>query len=134
MPGNYTLRRTYVDGDILSASDYMLDHQQHIDNQDPQHTDDYSSSVTTMRSNTDHGDVNTESLATTLAGEIERLRYAIKHIKEKLNGSSIAQWYAKSYSLVVGNGTITTAKLADGATFLQYFRAATASIASKIIS
>ena len=115
MPGNYTLRKTYVDGDILAASDYVADHQQHIDNQDPQHTGDYSDNLSQMRTITDHGDVNSESLATTLAGEIERLRYAIKHIKEKLNGSTITQWYSKSYSTAVPNNSVTSAKIADGA-------------------
>jgi hypothetical protein len=127
MPGNYTLRKTYVDGDILSASDYMADNQQHIDNQTPQATDDYSANVSQMRTVTDTGDENSESLATSLAGELERLRYVINHIKTTMNGSTVTQWYSKSYSLVVSNGTVTTAKLADGATFVQYVRKATPS-------
>lgn len=123
MPGNYTLRRTYVDGDILSASDYVADHQQHIDNQTPQGTDDYSANVTQMRTFTDTGNVNSESLATSLAGELERLRYQIKHIKEAVSGSTLTQWYSKNYSLVVPNSSITAAKLADGATHIQHIRA-----------
>lgn len=121
--GSYTLRKTYVDGDILSAADYVADHQQHIDNQDPQHTDDYSLNLTQMRTYTDTGDVNTESLATTLAGELERLRYQIKHIKEKLNGATITQWYSKSYSTALPAASVTSAKLADGATSIQALRA-----------
>lgn len=127
MPGNYTLRKTYVDGDILSASDYMADNQQHIDNQTPQGTDDYSANVSQMRTVTDSGDVNSESLATSLAGELERIRYVLNHIKTTINGSTVTQWYSKSYANVVGNGTVTTAKLADGATFVQYIRKANAS-------
>lgn len=123
MPGNYTLRRTYVDGDILSASDYVADHQQHIDNQTPQGTDDYSASVTQMRTTTDSGDVNSESLPTSLGGELERIRFVLRDIKTKINGSTVSQWYSKSYSVVVPNSTITTAKLADGATHVQYIRA-----------
>ncbi len=113
--GNYTLRKTYVDGDILSATDYIADHQQHIDNQNPLATGAYSDSVTQMRTFTDTGNVNSESLASTLAGEIERLRFAIKHIKETLYGSAITQWYSKSYSVVVPDGTVTNVKIADGA-------------------
>jgi hypothetical protein len=127
--GSYVLRRTYVDGDILAASDYVADNQQHIDNQDPQHTDDYSLNVTQMRTFTDTGNVNSESLATTLAGEVERLRYQIKHIKDTINGSTITQWYSKSYTVVVPNGTITSAKLANGATFIQYVRATATNVA-----
>lgn len=129
MPGNYTLRRTYVDGDILSASDYVADHQQHIDNQTPQGTDDYSAGVVQMRLTTDTGDTNGESLATSLAGELERLRYQIKHIKETINGAAILQWYAKSYSIVVANGTITTTKLANGATYSQDIRTVSSNVA-----
>lgn len=122
MPGNYTLRETYVDGDVLSAADYMADHQQHIDNQTPQGTDDYSANVTQMRTTVDTGDVNSESLATSLAGELERIRYALKHLKDTINGSAVLQWYDKSYSVVPANGSVTTAKLATSATFTQDLR------------
>jgi len=122
MPGNYTLRKTYVDGDILSASDYVADHQQHIDNQTPQGTDDYSANVTQMRTLTDTGSVNSESLATSLAGELERIRFVLKDIKTKMNGSAVLQWYDKSYAVVIPNGSVTAAKLANGATFIQYLQ------------
>lgn len=122
MPGNYTLRRTYVDGDILSASDYVADHQQHIDNQTPQGTDDYSANVTQMRTTTSPGIVNGESLATSLGGELERIRFVLKDIKTKINGSAVLQWYDVNYTNLPGNGTITAAKLADGATHIQYLR------------
>lgn len=123
MPGNYTLRRTYVDGDILSAADYVADHQQHIDNQTPQGTDDYSANVTQMRTVTSPGTVNGESLATSLAGELERIRFAIREMKGKIAGSTVLQWYDPSYSVAVPNASVTAAKLADGATFIQYLRA-----------
>lgn len=119
MPGNYTLRETYVDGDVLSAADYVADHQQHIDNQTPQGTDDYSANVTQMRTTTTAGDVGSESLPTSLAGEIERLRFAIKQIKDTMNGSAVAQWYTTSFSLFLSDGSIAATKLADGATYIQ---------------
>lgn len=122
MPGNYTLRRTYVDGDILSAADYVADHQQHIDNQTPQGTDDYSANVTQMRTITNPGTVSGESLATSLAGELERLRFVLKDIKTKINGSAVLQWYDTAYAVSIPNGTVTTAKLANGATFVQYLQ------------
>lgn len=129
MPGNYTLRKTYVDGDILAASDYVADNQQHIDNQDPQHTGDYSDNVTQMRTHTDTGDENTESLAATLAGEIERLRFVLKDIKAKLNGGvAVNQWYSKAYSNVPPNAVVTAAKLADGATFVQALNASASAV------
>lgn len=129
MPGNYVLRRTYVDGDILSASDYMADHQNHIDNQTPDGTDDYSLNVSQMRTITDTGDDNGESLATSLSGEIARIRFVLKHIKDTLSGSTVLQWYSKSYSVVIPNGTVTTVKLANGATFVQFIRATALDVA-----
>ena len=50
-------------------------------------TDDYSVDNTQMQSTTDPGEVGTESKATTLAGELERLRLILKEITGE------AQWY-----------------------------------------
>jgi hypothetical protein len=120
--GNYALVRTYVDGDILNASDYTADHQNHITNQNPIATGAYSDSITQMRSTTNPGDVNSESLAGTLAGELERIRFCIQQIKTALNGSTVVQWYTTQYAVTVPNSSVTTAKLANGATFVQYLR------------
>lgn len=49
--------------------------------------DDYSSSVAQMQTTTDPGEVSSESQATTLAGELERLRFLLKEITGE------AQWY-----------------------------------------
>ena len=76
-----------VTGEQITAAKYMADHQVHADSQTPQLTEDYSSSVAQMQSTTDPGEVGTESQATTLAEELERLRFAIADIK------GTAQWY-----------------------------------------
>lgn len=81
---SHTTRTT---GTTLTANIYNSDHQNHIDNGVPLQQDDYSSNTTQMQSTTDPGEVGTESLATTLAGEIERLRFIIKEI------TGGAQWY-----------------------------------------
>ena len=86
MAGLYS-HTTRATGTTLTASIYNTDHQNHIDNQTPQMTDDYSSNVAQMQSTVNPGGVGTESLATTLAGEVERLRYVIK----TMHGG--AQWY-----------------------------------------
>lgn len=52
--------------------------------------DDYSTNATQMRITTDPGESGTESLATSLSGELERLRFAIKEIK----GSYATYWYS----------------------------------------
>jgi hypothetical protein len=72
----------------LTAAIYNADHQNHIDNGVPLQLDDYSSSVVQMQTTTNPGEVGTESQATSLAGEIERIRFIIKEITGE------AQWYA----------------------------------------
>lgn len=78
---------TRANGTILTASIYNTDHQNHIDNNIPSAIDDASSSVGSMQTTVDPGTAGSESLATTLEGEIHRLRFAIKEIK------GTAQWY-----------------------------------------
>lgn len=86
MAGLYT-HTTRATGTLLTAAIYNADHQNHIDNQTPQMTDDYSTDVPQMQSVVDPYPSSSESLATSLAGEVERLRYQIKAI----TGES--QWY-----------------------------------------
>lgn len=86
MPGLYSIT-TRASGTVLTASIYNSDHQNHVDNQTPQATDDYSVSVVQMRTMTDPGEVGTESLPTALSGELERLRWMIAEITGKTN------WY-----------------------------------------
>lgn len=103
MPGLYS-HTTRSTGTVLTASIYNSDHQNHIDNQTPQMTDDYSASQGQMQSATDPGEVGTESLPTSLAGELERLRFAINEVKTYL-GLTSAQWYSTA------TGTVSSAKL-----------------------
>ena len=86
MAGLYT-HTTRASGTTLTANIYNTDHQNHIDNAIPSQIDDYSSSVSEMQTATDPGDVGTESQATSLAGEIERIRFVLDAI---IGG---AQWY-----------------------------------------
>ena len=86
MPALYT-HTTRSTGTVLTATIYNGDHQNHIDNGVPLQHDDYSVNATQMQTITDPGEVGTESLATTQAGEFERLRFAIKEMK------NTAQWY-----------------------------------------
>jgi hypothetical protein len=87
MPGLYT-HTTRASGLTLTANIYNTDHQNHIDNQVPLQMDDYSLNVTQMKVATDPGDVGTESLATSLAGELERIRFVLDAI------IGDAQWYS----------------------------------------
>lgn len=97
---------TRATGTTLTAAIYNGDHVNHITNQTPQMTGAYSDSAGQMQTVTDPGLVGTESLAGSLAGEIERLRFAIK----RLTGA--AQWYA-----VPVTGTFATSVVAPTGTF-----------------
>jgi hypothetical protein len=89
MAGLYS-HTTRADGLTLTAAIYNTDHQNHINNHTPQMVDDYSADAATMKTTVDPGEVGSESLATTLSGELERLRFAIKEIK------GTDQWYETS--------------------------------------
>ena len=82
MPGLYS-HTTRADGLILTANIYNADHQNHIDNAIPGQFDDYSATVGQMQSTADPGESGTESQATTLAGELERLRFMLAEITGK---------------------------------------------------
>ena len=86
MPGNYS-HTTRANGLTLTDTIYNADHINHITNATPDGLDDYSVNLAQMQSTSDPGEVGTEVLATSLSGELERIRFAIKEIK----GS--AQWY-----------------------------------------
>lgn len=111
MPGNYT-HTTRPGGTVLTANIYNADHQKHVDNAIPLSIDDYSVDIPTMQGKTDPGEVGSENQATSLAGELTRLRFVIAEMK------NTAQWYttanfngSKTYdppSLADGAGTSTT--------------------------
>lgn len=92
MPALYS-HTTRTTGTVLTAAIYNADHQNHIDNGIPTQLDDYSTNLTQMQAISDPGEVGSESLATSLAGEIERLRFSLKEMKSLLNGGSFSQWY-----------------------------------------
>lgn len=69
--------------------------------------DDYSSNVTEMRTTTDPGEASSESLATSLQGELERLRFAILETKQILDGS-LSYWYESPAATPVSGPTSST--------------------------
>ena len=102
MPGTYT-HTTRATGTVLTATIYNTDHQNHIDNQTPAGTDDYSATQAQMQSTVEPGEVGTESLATSLQGELERLRFALKESKAAVD-SIAAQWYSSPLVLTNKSG------------------------------
>ena len=96
---------TRSSGTVLTASIYNSDHQNHITNHNTEQMDDYSASVAEMRTQTDPGESGTESQATNLAEELERLRYTIAELK------NTTYWYetvklARSVRSVTGTDDI----------------------------
>lgn len=76
--------------EVLSNTDLNAEIDNILNNLDPSGVDDYSSNAAQMRLTTNPGSVGSESLATSLAGELERLRYAI----QRIIGSDATQWYS----------------------------------------
>lgn len=66
--------------EIFNASDINAEFDNILTNLTPAGVDDYSATVAQMKLSTSPGALATESLATSTAGEIERLRYALARI------------------------------------------------------
>lgn len=106
MGANYTIT-TRNAGDTLTAAIYNADHQNHIDSAVPLLQDDYSVNLTQMQVTTDPGELAAEDLATTLAGELARLRYATQDVKSFYD-TTLTRWYQSPTRLSLALGTQTT--------------------------
>lgn len=82
--------KNWVSGDSLLAIDLNAEFDNLISNMIPQSIVGYSATVNQMRTQTDPGESGTESLATSMAGELERLRFALTEIK------GTTYWYQSS--------------------------------------
>ena len=92
MAGVYSRIKVWIAGEVLTAADLNGEFNNEINNAIPASIDDYSDTISQMQSIADPGEVGTESLATTLSGELERIRFTIKELKLFLK-STIVQWY-----------------------------------------
>lgn len=89
MPGATFNRLKNWAPEILTNTDLNAEIDNILNNFNASGMDDYSTNSTQMRLQTDPGTVGSESLATSLAGELERLRFVIK----RMIGSSVTYWY-----------------------------------------
>jgi hypothetical protein len=87
MAGGLYTHTTRAVGTVLTANIYNSDHQNHIDNHIPSMVDDYSENTAQMQTIADPYPAGSPSLASSLAGELSRLRYLIKQITGEAN------WY-----------------------------------------
>lgn len=85
--------KTWSSGETLTASDLNAEFNNVLNNLTPAGIDDYSATTTEMRALTDPYPGTVESQATSLQGELERLRYQILQIKNTLQPTNITYWY-----------------------------------------
>lgn len=116
MPGGLFARlKDWVSTEDVTAVDLNAEFDNIINNLVPGQFDDYELNVPQMQMQTDPGELGTEILATTLAGEIERIRFILHEITGK------TYWYQSPSSSIsdiaaaVGGG-ITPNRLSSGRT------------------
>jgi hypothetical protein len=108
--------KTWVSTEDVTYSDLNAEFDNVLLAMQPLLIDDYSTNVTQMQVQTDPGDLGSESLATTLAGDIARLRFEIREIK----GSDVTYWYEEPNTSLsdlrqlIGGDTATN-RIASGA-------------------
>lgn len=105
--------KTWIDGEDVVYSDLNAEFDNVLTAMQPLLMDDYSTDVTQMQVETDPGEVGTESKATTLAGELARIRFMLSEITGETHwyttpGASIA-----GLSNAIGSG-LTDNRLVSG--------------------
>lgn len=96
--GNCSIFRNWNTGDSLSASDLTTSFTTvGVTNDSLTCIDDYSATAAQMRTTTDPYASGTESLATSGAGEFERVRFVLKHL------TSWAYWYSHNEDINFGH-------------------------------
>lgn len=85
--------KTWNNGDTLTASDLNAEFNNILNELDPGGVDDYSATATAMQSTSDPYPGGAASLATSLQGELERMRYQILQLKTSIQQSSATYWY-----------------------------------------
>lgn len=99
--------KTWVSAETLTAADLNAEFDNIISGLDTDNIDDYSASVSEMRTTANPGEASSESQATDLTGEITRLRFALLETKQQID-SSITYWYeSPTTGLITGPGSST---------------------------
>ena len=116
----YSVFKTYVTGEVLTASDLNSTDVNHVNHQIPEDTDDYSVNVAEMQSVVDPYPASSESLPTALAGELERIRYQIKEITGETHWYHDVDRTIASLATLLGTST-TQIKAPDGSAALPSY-------------
>jgi hypothetical protein len=88
--------KTWAAGETLTASDLNAEFDNILNNLDPDNVEDASANATAMQAVADPYPGASESLATDLRGEIQRIRYQLKAILGE------AQWYIDPDNTIAG--------------------------------
>jgi hypothetical protein len=115
MAGLFSRIKNWISLENLTAADLNDEFNNVLNNFDPDKMNDWSASTAQMQTTTDPGLVGSENPATSLSGEIERLRYKIKQI------GGGAQWYSDPgvnlsdiNSYLNGLGQLSGNRISDG--------------------
>lgn len=113
MPATFSKLVTVSAGQTITASERNAEFDNILNNLDPSGMGDYSVNTTQMRAVSDPYPGAVESLATDLAGELERIRFVIKQI------SGETQWYIDPDASIA-----TLAAIVPAGTAMVFFQAA----------
>lgn len=102
MGANFSAYKTFIAGETLTASDLNSSVSTILTNFTPAGMDDYSANVTEMRTTTDPYPAAAASLATSLQGELERIRYVIAQITGE------TYWYIDPDTTIAAINTAVT--------------------------
>jgi hypothetical protein len=89
----YSRVKTWSSGETLTASDLNAEFNNILTNGTTAGLDDYSATATEMRAVTDPYPAASESLATSLQGELERMRYQLLELKKSIQADNVSYWY-----------------------------------------
>jgi hypothetical protein len=92
MPGLYQ-HTTRAPGTLITALVYNFDHQVQVDSRTATIVQSYGTSLSQLNITEDPFPSGVESLASSLAGEVARLRFDIAALKTSLNGGVPVNWY-----------------------------------------
>lgn len=115
MPGLWTRIKTWSATDTVINTDLNAEFDNILTYFTPQYMDDYSGTATQMRVQTDPGEVGTESLATSMSAELERLRFAISEIKGTTYWYSTATTSLSQISTALGTNLLAN-RISSGRT------------------
>jgi hypothetical protein len=92
MPGLYS-HTTRAPGTLITALIYNFDHQVQVDSRTATIVQSYGTSISQFNITEDPIPFGVESLPSSLAGEVARLRFDIAALKTALNGGVPVNWY-----------------------------------------